>query len=116
MTGLPSFLFLFLSLALLPLAPGCAPTRQDAAPEETPQQEPAPEETISGTGTIKYIDLEGGFYGIAGDDGTNYNPINLAEPYRRDGLRVRFEATPRTDLLSTQMWGTLVELTRIDRL
>ena len=28
-------------------------------------------EAISGTGTVKFVDLEGGFYGIVGDDGQN---------------------------------------------
>ncbi|MBM2830984.1 MAG: hypothetical protein HW414_36 [Dehalococcoidia bacterium] len=71
---------------------------------------------ISVTGTVKFIELEGGFYGIAGDDGKNYDPINLAQDFRQDGMRVRFEAKVRTDMASTRQWGALVEITRISKL
>jgi len=75
----------------------------------------ASEEIIKGTGTIRYIPLEGGFYGIVGDDGKNYDPVNLKEEFRKDGLRVRFEAKVRKDLVSFHMWGRLVEIIRIER-
>ena len=32
---------------------------------------------VEGSGTITYINLEGGFYGIVADDGEHYVPINL---------------------------------------
>jgi hypothetical protein len=71
---------------------------------------------VKGTGTVRFIELEGGFYGIVADDGRKYDPINLSEGFREDGLRVKFEANIREDLSSIHMWGTLVELTKIERL
>jgi hypothetical protein len=71
---------------------------------------------ISGTGAVKFVELEGGFYGIAGDDGKQYDPINLAQDFRQDGLKVRFEAKKREDMASIHMWGTIVEITKIERL
>ncbi|HAK59117.1 MAG TPA: hypothetical protein DCO77_01870, partial [Nitrospiraceae bacterium] len=52
---------------------------------------------ISGTGTIRYISLEGGFYGIAGDDGKKYLPLHLTQEFKADGLRVTFRPRVRTD-------------------
>jgi hypothetical protein len=71
-----------------------------------------PKQTLTMTGTIQYIDLEGGFFGIAGDDGEKYLPINLEEAFRKDGLRVRFEARPE-DVMTIYQWGTPVRLLSI---
>ncbi len=66
-------------------------------------------------GTVKYINLEGGFYGIIADNGGKYLPLNLDDAFRKDGLRVRFEATPLTDVATIYMWGTPVKLTSIPK-
>ena len=42
------------------------------------------------TGTIQYNDFEGGFYGIVGDNGEAYDPINLPTEFEEDGLRVKY--------------------------
>ena len=67
-------------------------------------------------GTVTRIDLEGGFYGIVGDDGKKYDPLDLDEKYRRDGLRVAFEAEEATGMATTHMWGTPVNLTFIEEI
>lgn len=70
-------------------------------------------ETIADTGEIIYLDFEGGFYGIIGDHGGHYEPINLPSEYKVNGLRVSFRAKIRDDLGSYHMWGTIIELTYI---
>lgn len=70
-------------------------------------------DVISGTGTVKFIDLEGGFYGLIGDHGERYNPINLNSEYKVDGLRVRFEAKILEDTATIQMWGTPIEVIEV---
>lgn len=37
------------------------------------------EDAVRGTGMIRYIDLEGGFYGIIADNGKNYLPENYTD-------------------------------------
>jgi hypothetical protein len=74
---------------------------------------PAPDTTVAddviqGTGTIRYVDLEGGFYGLIADDGATYAPTPLPDSLRKDGLRVRFRVQ-ETKALTTRMWGTPVE-------
>lgn len=69
--------------------------------------------TISKQGTIHYIDLEGGFYGIIASTGEKYLPMNLAPEFRVDGLPVEFTARERLDLGTTAMWGVPVDLITI---
>ncbi len=96
---------LLCSLALLGLffVAGCA-----SRPPETPP--PDPENVVSGVGLIVYLDLEGGFYGLVADDGARYDPLNLADAFKKDSLRVRFRAEKRTDVMTTRMWGQPVHL------
>ena len=65
-------------------------------------------------GTIVFVDLEGGFYGIQGDDSKDYYPLVMDEQYRIDGLRVAFDYEPVKDMASIQMWGNPVNLTFIE--
>ncbi len=74
------------------------------------------EEVIRAKGTIKFINLEGGFFGIIADDGSKYNPLNLPNKYQRDGLGVSFEGKLRTDMMSINMWGKLIEIINIKEL
>ena len=67
-------------------------------------------------GIVRFIEIEGGFYGIITDDGQNYDPINLPEEYKKDGARIRFTAKKTDDQTSFHMWGTIVELTNIEKL
>jgi inhibitor of cysteine peptidase len=67
-------------------------------------------------GTIKYISLEGGFYGIIGDDAQHYDPINLAKEFQVDGKRIVFKYKVRTDLASFHMWGMIIEILDIQEL
>ena len=71
-------------------------------------------EIISATGTVKYIPLEGGFYGIETDKGEKYLPLNLPDEFKKDGLRVQFKAKLKK-VAAIQMWGTPVEILKIKK-
>jgi len=64
---------------------------------------------ITGVGEVRYMEFEGGFYGIVSDQGDKYLPLNLEEEYKKDGLRVSFEIVP-ADVMTLQMWGNPVEI------
>jgi len=70
-------------------------------------------DTINGTGTVVYNDLEGGFYGIVTDDGTRYLPLNLPDTFAEDNLTVTFTGIPREEVSTIQQWGIPLELTEI---
>ena len=74
------------------------------------------DKTINTTGRTSYIGLEGGFYGIYGDDGVSYDPVNLPAEFQKDSLRILFEGTILTEQSSTHMWGKLIQLKKIERL
>ena len=65
------------------------------------------------TGTVKYVELEGGFYGIISDDGNKYDPVNLAPEYRKNGLRIKAGVSVQKNMTSIHMWGTLIRINQI---
>jgi len=69
---------------------------------------------VEGTGTIKFLNFEGGFYGIIGDDGEHYDPINLGEEFRVNGLRVHFKVRIEEEMVSFHMWGIIVTVISIE--
>ena len=72
------------------------------------------EEYIFINGTIKYIPLEGGFYGIIADDGKKYDPINLDQNFATDGLKVKVKAKILKDVVSFHMWGEIIKIIKIE--
>jgi hypothetical protein len=95
--GLAVALALLAGIALA--ATGCTSTSgslPDADVEEDADL-PPPEDIVSGLGTVRYVEMEGGFYGIVADDSTRYLPQDLGTDYREDGLRVRFRAAGQRD-------------------
>ena len=74
------------------------------------------EDTFVSTGTVVFLSLEGGFYGIKGDDGRNYDPMNLPVEFREEGLRIRFEGKELTDRASFHMWGRIIEIKHVEKL
>lgn len=69
---------------------------------------------IQGFGTIRYIDFEGGFYGIIGDNQKHYDPINLPELFKQDNLRVEFKARVLPNQNSIHIWGELIYILKIE--
>ena len=76
-----------------------------ASPPPLPQ-----ETTFEVTGTMHYLDFEGGFWGIQGDDSENYDPTNLPEELKKEGLRAHFRLKISEEQWSVHMWGKLVEV------
>ena len=72
-------------------------------------------ENFSAAGTVRFIDLEGGFYGIEGNDGEHYDPMNLPEDYQEDGLKIQFQFEESKGMASTRMWGRIIKLNHLER-
>lgn len=96
------------TLLLVLFAAACSGTQ--------PEAEAAGDEVVSTTGTVVWLDLEGGFYAIRSDDGGTYEPTNLPSEFERDGLRVRFRALIREDVGSFRMVGPVIQLQSIRRI
>jgi hypothetical protein len=69
--------------------------------------------TIELAGTVHYQDIEGGVWVIRDAKGTSYQPTNLPDRFRREGMAVEAVGRLRDDLVSVGMAGSLVELSRI---
>ena len=68
------------------------------------------------TGTITFVEVEGGFWGILGDQGVPFHPVNgIPKDFQEESLRVSAEVKPYSGV-SNFMWGRLVELVSIKRL
>jgi hypothetical protein len=107
-------LLVLASLGLLGCAAGEPPqSATNASPDTTTA--PVTDGVLQGTGTIRYVDLEGGFYGLVAEDGTKYDPSPLPDSLRADDLRVRFRVQKK-DVMTTRMWGTPVEVLEIERI
>jgi len=70
-------------------------------------------EIQSGTGTILYNNVEGGFFGIVTDDGNQYLPVSIPEDYKKNGTHVSFTFRPIHDSVTIFMWGSQVEIMSI---
>ena len=66
-------------------------------------------------GEIRFVNVEGGCWGILGSDGVAYEPIHLPEDFRMDGLAVLVRLRERDDVGSTCMIGRMVEIVSIRR-
>jgi hypothetical protein len=65
---------------------------------------------ILGTGEIEYYPDDGGFYGVISDNGIHYEPINLPDEFKIDGLRALFIFKLPDDSTSYHLWLRIVEL------
>ena len=62
------------------------------------------------TGTVHYISMENGFWGIIGNDGKRYEPVHLPLELRKPGLKAKFRMTILEGHIGFRMWGTMVEI------
>ena len=68
------------------------------------------------TGTVTYVDLSGGFWGIVSDDGQQLNPLGgIPASLQKEGLRVQADCSPSSDF-SIFMWGTNINIKKIEKL
>jgi hypothetical protein len=99
---------------VLLVAAGCRNGGPESRPESQSQTAGGHGQVV--TGTVRHVDLEGGFYGIEADDGTKLDPVNLPEEFRQDGVRVQVQVEELKDRVSTHMWGKIVRIVGIKRL
>ena len=79
--------------------------------DESPAMPPS--DTVQISGTVVYKDLEGGFWAIDAGDGSRYDPINLPEAFRKDGMKVQIKARLEPDAMSAHMYGSIIHILSI---
>lgn len=101
-----------LVIGLLFSATACvvaSPASMDGGPQEV-----AEVGVESFSGTVRWLELEGGFWGIETTQGKQLLPMTLPEHVQKDGLKVQGKFRLLKDVMTIQMWGTPVEVTHID--
>lgn len=100
-----------LSLLTCLLLTGCA-----CGAAGNPQAAEEGERLLQFPGTVVFVPLEGGFYGIIAGDGSRYDPAVLPEAFRQDGLPVQVTARRLEGSVGFHMWGAKIEIVDIRRL
>jgi hypothetical protein len=65
------------------------------------------------TATVKYMEFEGGFWGLVTENGQKLLPMNLAKEFRQLGAVVKFQGQVKGDMMTIQQWGTPFQITEI---
>ncbi|NND09140.1 MAG: hypothetical protein HKN87_22445 [Saprospiraceae bacterium] len=60
-------------------------------------------------GTVVKVNLEGGFWGIEDESGTQWLPVNMPDQLKVEGASVEI-AAKRVDVMSIYNWGTTIEI------
>lgn len=68
------------------------------------------------TGRVSWMNFEGGFFAIRGDDNVLYDTHDLPAEFREDGLRVSATLRLRLDLACIHQAGTIADVLSIRRL
>lgn len=64
--------------------------------------------------TVEFLAVEGGCWSLRAADGTRYEPLELAEPFREHGLRVVATVRRRADIGTVCQIGDIVEILSIE--
>ena len=80
----------------------------------TDMQHKFKQENVWRTGTVKYMEFEGGFFGIVDENGTKLLPMKLAKQYRKNGTVLKFKGYIIKDMATIQQWGTPFEITEVE--
>lgn len=68
--------------------------------------QPPDSELLEVFGRVKWVTLEGGFWGFLADDREKYEPLNLPKALEKEGLAVKLWIRIRPDMVTAHMWGT----------
>lgn len=63
--------------------------------------------------TVEFVSVEGGCWRLVTDQGIGYEPVNLPESFRSDGLQVDVTVRLRKDLGSICQVGQIVDIESI---
>jgi hypothetical protein len=81
----------------------CGRLAQYGDPRLRPQAETPPDATtqagefreVTGKGTVRRVEEDGGFWGVRADDGRSYRLATLPPVFQKEGTRVRFRGRLR---------------------
>lgn len=109
---------LLVSLIAMYMLIGCNSTDAKSASVENAEPkivESTTKEQVSMIhGTVRFMNLEGGFYGIMTKDGRRLLPMNLKKEFRQDGAIIKFTGDIVKGVMTIQQWGTPFKLEQVE--
>jgi hypothetical protein len=69
---------------------------------------------LSFTATVKYMNLEGGFFGLVSKEGKHWLPMNLNKEFQQDGAVIKVRGNALMGMMTIQQWGTPFSITHIE--
>ncbi|NQZ27193.1 MAG: hypothetical protein HRT55_12880 [Colwellia sp.] len=64
--------------------------------------------------TVKYLNFEGGFYGLVSSTGEKLLPMNLAKEYQLEGTKLKVKGQLIKDMMTIQQWGEPFKITDVE--
>jgi len=64
--------------------------------------------------SVKFLNFEGGFYGLVTEKGVKLLPMNLPIKYKVDGTILRVKGQHIKNMVTIQQWGEAFELSDIE--
>lgn len=64
--------------------------------------------------TVKYLEMEGGFYGLVSDKGDKFLPRNLAKEYQLPGTQLKVKGEVIKGMITIQQWGKVFNITDVE--
>jgi hypothetical protein len=69
---------------------------------------------LSFIATVKYLNLEGGFFGLVSKEGKHWLPVNLKKEFHQDGAVIKVSGNAVEGLITIQQWGKPFSITHIE--
>jgi hypothetical protein len=69
---------------------------------------------LSFTATVKYMNLEGGFFGLISKEGKHWLPMNLKKEFQQNGAVIAVRGNAIEGMMTIQQWGTPFSITHIE--
>lgn len=64
--------------------------------------------------SVKFLNFEGGFYGLVTEKGAKLLPMNLPLKYKVDGTILRVKGQHIKNMVTIQQWGEPFELSEVE--
>jgi hypothetical protein len=64
-------------------------------------------------GKVAFQPISGGFWGIIGNDGRQWRPVNLPSGLQQEGTAIAATVAPEREQFSIFMWGTAVRIVEL---
>jgi hypothetical protein len=113
---------MFLSRSLLRITPllfaavlACNQSKPSAEDANTPTAPLAPDQVLNTDATVRHINLEGGCWVLETATGERYQPTELADDFRVEGMTVSVTLRDAPDMMSMCMVAPLVEVVDIKK-